>query len=305
MQLKSIYLLLFTLLSFSSFSQELEKVVLNGDDDYNYFLSIPPEKPAYGALLLLTGFGQFPESIIVESKIPDLAYERGIHTFMISAGNKLHMDRGVEEKLDQAFLRIKEDYGFTKDQFVIGGFSAGGTISLRYAEKSVELGDIAVIQPQAVFTVDSPTDLKNIWNYFNRELEKNFSEAGVEEARYVKDLMLDEIGDPANALEAYNRLNPFDSASKELGNERYLTDIGVRVYHDIDVNWLLKERRRSLFDTNALASSELINRLLLAGNEKAEFMVGETGYRSDGTRHPHSWSIVNEGEFIQWVNSFY
>ena len=144
-----------------------------------------------------------------------------------------------------------------------------------------------------------------IFNYFNRELDKNFSEAGTSEARFVKNLMLKEIGDPEIESDKYSALTPFDSTSSEIGNEQYLSEIGVRVYHDLDINWLLKERRRSLIDSNAFASSELINRLLLNGNEQAEFVIGKTGFRSDGTRHPHSWSIVDEEEFIQWANSFY
>ncbi len=46
----------------------------------------------------------------------------------------------------------------------------------------------------------------------------------------------------------------------------------------------------------------LISRLLLSGNEQAEFMTAkQPGYRSNGMRHPHSWSIVDEVEMVQWV----
>jgi hypothetical protein len=46
----------------------------------------------------------------------------------------------------------------------------------------------------------------------------------------------------------------------------------------------------------------LISRLMLMGNNKAEFMTAkQPGVRSDGTRHPHSWSIVDEVECIQWI----
>ena len=78
--------------------------------------------------------------------------------------------------------------------------------------------------------------------------------------------------------------------------------MAVRVYEDIDVEWQLKERRRSLYDTNILNASELINRLLLSGNNKAEFKTSkQPGQRSNGMRHPHSWSIVDEVECIQWA----
>jgi hypothetical protein len=41
---------------------------------------------------------------------------------------------------------------------------------------------------------------------------------------------------------------------------------------------------------------------MLMGNERAEFMTSkQPGMRSNGTRHPHSWSIVDEVECIQWT----
>ncbi|MFM7857623.1 MAG: hypothetical protein ACKO96_38310, partial [Flammeovirgaceae bacterium] len=96
--------------------------------------------------------------------------------------------------------------------------------------------------------------------------------------------------------------SPFYAASNEPGNERFLKNTAVRVYHDMDVVWQLQNRRRSLYDNNALCSSELINRLLLMGNDKAAFVQSDRkGYRSNGMRHTHSWSIVDEVECIQWI----
>ena len=122
------------------------------------------------------------------------------------------------------------------------------------------------------------------------------------EARVVSRIMLDEIGHPEENAAEWVRLTPFHVQLEESGNEKYLKEMAVRCYGDIDVEWILKERRRSLYDSNALDASELIARLMLMGNTKAEFITAERkGYRSDGRRHPHSWSIVDEVEFVQWV----
>ena len=51
-----------------------------------------------------------------------------------------------------------------------------------------------------------------------------------------------------------------------------------------------------------LPASELINRLVQQGNDTAEFMQAkQPGMRSNGLRHPHSWSIVDEVELVQWA----
>jgi hypothetical protein len=38
------------------------------------------------------------------------------------------------------------------------------------------------------------------------------------------------------------------------------------------------------------------------GNNEAEFMISKVqGKRNNGTRHPHSWNIVDETELVQWI----
>ena len=288
-------------LNFQISAQNFEKVSF-GDAEDDYYLAMEPQGEIKGALVLLPGFGQAPESIFPESKIQNVAYAQGILTIAIAEGQKLHCDETVKAKLGRGLAHARQKYQLDKDSFVMGGFSAGGTISLRYAELCHEKPAQYPILPQAVFTVDSPVDLIDIWNYFQRELKKNFSEAGVGEARFVSALMLEEIGHPENDREKYLALSPFTATLEKPGNERFLKSIPVRTYGDIDVEWLINERRRSLYDSNALNASELINRLVLSGNEKAEFMLSKTpGMRSNGLRHPHSWSIVDEVEFVQWV----
>jgi hypothetical protein len=46
----------------------------------------------------------------------------------------------------------------------------------------------------------------------------------------------------------------------------------------------------------------MINKLHQLGNDRAEFMnrLGK-GYRSNGMRHPHSWSLVEPAECINWI----
>ncbi|MEQ8475315.1 hypothetical protein [Fulvivirga sp.] len=299
---------LLTLLTFASsqlIAQNFEKIIFDQNNtDSGYYLAVVPEdKKIKGVLVLMPGFGQKAESIFPETKIHNVAYLHGILTIAVAGERKLYADQSVINRLNMALQHVKNKYAVASDQFVIGGFSAGGTISMRYAEYCVEKSSEGPIQPQAVFSVDSPIDLFGIWDYFQREIKKNYSDAGVGEAQFVSEIMTREIGTPTTNKANYDRLTPFDADLDKPGNEQFLKNIGVRVYHDVDIVWQLENRRRSLFDSNALAASELINRLLLLDNEKAEFMPAkQPGYRSSGFRHPHSWSIVDEVELIQWVN---
>lgn len=297
-----IFFLLGTLCS--AVGQSFERVNFNDKDADDYYIQLrPPTEKINGVLILLPGYGEKAESIFPSSNLFNMAYANGILTVAIAGGEKIYADEKVIYKLNRGLTDfIKKNPNIPRDKFVIGGFSAGGAISLRYAEYSVENPKKAPIMLKGVFTVDSPIDLGDIWEYFQREIKKNYSEAGVFEAKMISEKMSKEIGTPEANPKRYNELTPFNHRLTEPGNERYLKNMAVRVYHDIDVEWQLKQRRRSLFDSNQLSASELINRLMLMGNDRAEFMTSkQPGMRSNGMRHPHSWSIVDEVECIQWT----
>lgn len=284
--------------------QTFEKISFSDKDPGDYYLAVKPvSNKIKGVLILLPGYAEIPESIFPETKLFNVAFINDILTIAVAAGPKLYADDAVIDKLNRALLNIRKRFpDVSKDNFIIGGFSAGGSLSLRYTEYCVQNPTKAAIVPKAVFAVDSPVDLIGIYEYFQREIKKNYSPVGVSEANTISDIMRKEIGMPETNLEKYNELTPFNHRLDYEGNEKYLKNVAVRIYEDIDVEWQLKERRRSLYDTNILNASELINRLMLMGNNNAEFIVSKRpGRRSNGMRHPHSWSIVDEVEFIQWA----
>ena len=302
--MKKISCLFLFLVPFLLAGQSIEKVKFSEKETSDYYLALrPASREIRGVIVLLPGFGEAPEAIFPESKIYNVAYGNQLMVVSIGEGQKLCADENVIDKLDRALKHlIKNNAGLEPDKFVIGGFSAGGTVSLRYAEYCYEHPEKSAIHPAGVFAVDSPVDLFGIWNYFEREVRKNYSTAGVSEANAVMEIMTREIGTPKTNPSRYNALTPFNRELTESGNEKFLKDIAVRVYEDLDPVWQLENRRRSLYDNNAADASELINRLLLLGNDKAEFIRSKTpGYRSNGMRHPHSWSIVDEIEMVQWT----
>jgi hypothetical protein len=57
-----------------------------------------------------------------------------------------------------------------------------------------------------------------------------------------------------------------------------------------------------MYDMNALDQSAMILLLNDMGNKKAEFINAYgKGYRIEGNRHPHSWSIVEPIGTINWI----
>ena len=285
-------------------AQTIKKIIVNERDSISgYYLAVEPASHRIASvLILLPGFAEGAEAIFPETKLDNVAYANNILVVAVSAGAKLYPDSSLLPKLNLVFRDVVTRYRVKPEQVVLGGFSAGGTIALRYAELCKESPADYPINPKGVFTIDSPVDLFDLWGYCDREIAKNFAEVGVSEAQFVQQLMTQEHGTPTDNRKEYKRLTPFYRDLTEPGNEQHLKKTAVRVYHEVNINWYLRERRRSAFDGNFSASSELINRLLLLGNQKAEFVQSnKKGVRSNGMRHPHSWSIVNETECIQWI----
>jgi len=84
-----------------------------------------------------------------------------------------------------------------------------------------------------------------------------------------------------------------------------LKNTPVRIYDDVDPNWWMANRGVDMYDMNALDQSAMILLLNQMGNRQAEFInpFGK-GYRIEGNRHPHSWSIIDPVSTITWILKF-
>jgi len=283
---------------------EIEKITIDSSDpDFGYYYSVEPIGEIKAVLVLLPGFSQKSEDIFTNSEIHEEAYKRNILTIGFSGINNLTADSTLQLKISNVLSHVLENTDIGNDQFVIGGYSAGGVIALRYTELCHQFPDRFPILPKGVFMVDAPIDLYHLWKYQEENIINNTSSVAINEARFVGQYFKDKFGaTPSENPNLYRSLSPF-SINKEWGNnERYLENVAVRAYHDVDIAWRLTNRNQSAGFGNYIPTSELINRLIMMGNAKAEFIqTFKTGYRKNGERHPHSWSIVDEKECVQWI----
>lgn len=290
------------------YAQSVKKIVVNEKEFFSgYYLAVEPESDSIaGVLVLLAGFGQRAEDIFPETKLPQTASANHILTIAFAGGNKLYADSMTQSNLNAVLEDVLDTYKVDSNKFVLGGFSAGGMIALRYVELCNEFPDKFPIQPKGVFMVDSPIDIFTIYDELENDFKNKFSEVAVEEAERAMKFVRDDYGVPRENSAVYSKLTAF-SINKAYGeNEIFLKNTAVRAYHDVDISWLLVNRNQTVHNSNFEVSAELINRLLLMGNKKAEFIqTFKTGYRNNGQRHPHSWSIVDEVECISWIKGLW
>lgn len=265
-----------------------------------YYVLVPPQK-IKAVLVLLAGTWDRAEYVLSNNKaLVQLAYDNGFAVLVPSINQRLTLNNEVLTFFNTVFSQAIDKYKLPREKFVLGGFSMGGLFSLRYAELAYEDCTKTSINPIAVYSVDGPTDLENMYHAEERALQDGPNKT---EASYaLNEFKRNMGGGPDTFRKKYIYYSAFSKAEKDGGNAKYLKSIPIRIYNDVDVNWWLTNRNTDLYDMNALDQSALINFLHRNGNEKAEFINAfGKGYRIDGTRHPHSWSIVEPNDCIKWL----
>lgn len=267
-----------------------------------YTVTEPASGQPKAALVLFDGFGGNAEKFLKETTIDEEAYKNELLLICVPTGRRLYADDAIQELLNIILRHAIDKYSLPKDKFALGGFSSGGTIAVRYAELAKENPAKFPIQPRAVFTGDSPLDLATLYRSSEKELQNGFDGWWLGESRMIIDSLTAKAGKPGVNKENWKKINPFDVADPAPGNEQFLKDIAFRTYHDVDIDWQLQNRRRSVYQTNMAPASELVSRLLLRGHKEAEFIQSKIqGMRSDGQRHPHSWNIIDAKELMRWL----
>ena len=308
------FLLFSLLITISCKSQNFEKVVLNTTDTSNlyindeestelYYLKLIPKGKIKGAIVVLPSGGETTQDLLKQISIPRLAFDKGIATIIPSI-NWGTEDRNVEiETLNTIFKEITQKHNIPKENFILGGLSNGGMISLIYAQQSIKEKNF--LKPKGVFGLDVPLDKAHFYEYCQREINRNFSELGVGEAKWIiNDYNKIYGGSPEEFPEKYIEASIYSNGKENGGNAKYLKDIPIRMYTDLDVNWLMNERRRDLYDWNGTDIVAMINDLKLMGNKDANVIITMgKGIKLDGTKHPHSWSIMDNQDCFNWIKN--
>jgi hypothetical protein len=284
-----------------SATDSTDMYITDGQSKDLFYSILVPDKKIIGVLVLLPGTWERMEHVLSSNKeLCQLAFTNGIAVIVPSVNQRLTLNTAVLDFLNAAFSDAITRYKLPADKFVLGGFSMGGLFSIRYTEFAIENNATTAVVPKAVYSVDGPTDLANHYKEFQRAAARN---PNAQEPKYA----LDELkkytgGSPEEVPEKYIYYSTFSKSATDGGNAKLLKNIPVRIYNDVDVNWWLTNRGADLYSMNALDQSAMINVLHRLGNKQAEFINAfGKGYRLEGNRHPHSWSIVDAAECISWI----
>lgn len=254
-----------------------------------------------GLLILFPCFPCDAENTLNEFKISEISVDNGFSVLSMNLNELLYLKPNEKQELAEQLTKIIREYNLPKKNIFVGGFSSGGNVSLTICDYLVN--NKSQIQPKGVFIVDSPIDLLGLYRTAEKNLKLNFSEPSVVESKWIKEMLDNEFGNPENGIANYELNSPFTLETLNIQNLKGLEKLKIRFYTEPDLKWWNEHAKNDYNDLNAFYIQKLSNQLKVEfGKDNIELIKTENrGYRANGERHPHSWSIVNEKDLVNWM----
>ena len=125
------------------------------------------------------------------------------------------------------------------------------------------------------------------------------------EPRWIVNYFTESFGKVEDELLAnIQQVSPLTYAAKHTKNIEQLKTIPMRFYTEPDPAWWKTNRKTEHERTNAHMLQQWNISLREAGWSQLELIqTKDKGYRANGERHPHSWSIVAVPELLQWIKT--
>ena len=190
-------ILIFAWISFGSHAQSFEKIALDAPDEHNlyindgidtelHYLRLVPKSEIKGAIVIIPAGGEKTDDVVKQLDLPQLASKEGIITVVPSINWGTEERKAEVTMLNEIIGSLIKDYNVPHENFVFGGLSNGGVVALSYAIHAIKNEGSTVVKPCGIFGLDVPLDKAHFYEYCLREIDRNFSEAGVGEARWIK-----------------------------------------------------------------------------------------------------------------------
>lgn len=264
---------------------------------------IKSTKDSKAVLILFGGFGEKPADIKREFKIEEIAKKNNISLLLMNYSNKLWLEESEKSDLAALLQTTLEKHNLHKKDIFIGGFSSGGVVSLHISNYIIGLKEF-YIDPKGVFIADSPIDLLALYKSSEKNIEKKFSEVAVQESNWIINHLEEQLGNPKKDISKYEKYAVYILASDYTKNLEHLKNTKLRFYTEPDKKWWKAKRMADYEQMNAYYIKNLSESLKKQGFKNVEYIATKNkGYRANGDRHPHSWSIVDKENLVDWIVS--
>ena len=257
-------------------------------------------KDSKASLVLFPCFPCDIENTKNEFPIIEEANKKGVSVILMRFNYKLYLKNNELLSLSKQFNSIFETNNLSTDNVFIGGFSGGGNVTLLFSNYLVKESNS--IQPKGIFMVDSPIDLLGLYTVAEKNIVSNFSSDSVEESNWIINSFNSEFGNPKDSISLYEFFSPYTSQTHNISNLENLKNLKIRFYTEPDLDWWKKNRNNEKDEINSFFIEQLHNDLINNDFNHVDLInTKNKGYRANGTRHPHSWSIVDKENLLNWL----
>lgn len=277
-------------------------------------IAIPLEEPGYTLLLppdtikgmiIFFGSGRDTTDAGYEMRLYSEAVRRQVATLYVTTGQRIEFlfDSIYYRQLDRYIGQVLEEFPIPRDRLLFAGMSLAGTRAMKFGYWCMEGHSSYGIRPRAIALCDAPLDFFRFWREGAFSIRYNTNPTSANEAQWVNAQLEEHLGGtPQEVPAAYHQYSPYVKGQEIDPRLELLKTVALRAYTEPDVQWWMANRQKDYYGMNALDAAGLVNELRLLGNTEAELITTtDKGYRPDGSRHPHSWSIVDNGELVEWL----
>lgn len=266
-------------------------------DDYELIKS----SESKALLIIFPGGGSTSKETKRDFKIVEKATEKGISVLLMNFGRHLWIEKDDSEQLSNLILKAIKDNKLKTGNTFIGGMSIGGTVALSLSDYLSKTNSL--LKPKGVFVIDSPIDLYALYESSQKDIvRKDFSEERLAEPKWIINYFEEEFGGKDSLLINIQKVSPLTIKTNNIDNIKKLKNKKLRFYTEPDTLWWKENRQTDFESTNAYIlqkTNELLNDR--NWNNVELIQTKEKGYQNDGDRNPHSWSIVDTDNLINWI----
>lgn len=140
---------------------------------------------------------------------------------------------------------------------------------------------------------------------FNSEkkVQNSIDKKVTSEPQYIVNHLYKTLGNPNKNISPYENYSPYTSITDYIYNINFSKDTAIRLYTEPDLDfykqWFPEIKISNL---NAFSIQKMYNSLIKLGVQDIKYIETKNkGYRSNGQRSPHSWSIADAHEITKWI----
>lgn len=268
-----------------------------------YTLHLPESKPI-ATIIFPSGSALDTTRNIDEYAIIKPALEKNMAVLFVSTGKIIEFlftDKEINI-IDSLIGNALEKYKLKNKPIFLAGMSLGGTMALRYSEYCFLNKSSFGLKPNAIVICDAPLDMVRMWHEQERAIKNNYHPNAVGEAKWVLHYLRKHLnGSPEESMKNYVDYSPFVYNNENKNKTSLFKNTPIRMYHEPDINWWIENRAKDYNTINSIDLAGFYNSLRLLGNKKVELI---TSYqkRKDYEKgsSPHSWTIVDNLELVDW-----